>query len=146
MKRLDVTLNFSGQAEEAFEFYSKLFGKEVSDLYRVKDMPNYQEAFAEEIHELVAWQAIEFEHFMLNGGDFEAIGLNRIETAERQSDALPRTFLSLAMDSKQEADRVFNQLAEGGTVFIPLAEQDYSPYFGRLMDRYGIGWETFLDE
>jgi PhnB protein len=48
--------------------------------------------------------------------------------------------LSLAVEKAAEADRYFNALAEGGTVQMPLAKTFWSPRFGMLTDRFGVGW------
>jgi PhnB protein len=48
--------------------------------------------------------------------------------------------LSLAVSTEAEADRAFNALAEGGKVQMPLTKTFWSPRFGMLEDRFGIGW------
>ena len=48
--------------------------------------------------------------------------------------------LSLAVNSEAEADRYFNALADGGKVIMPLGKTFWSPRFGMLTDRFGVGW------
>jgi len=48
--------------------------------------------------------------------------------------------LSLAVADEAEADRVFAALAEGGQVQMPLTKTFWSPRFGMLSDRFGVGW------
>ena len=48
--------------------------------------------------------------------------------------------LSLAVPSEAEADRAFNALADGGQVRMPLTRTFWSPRFGMVEDRFGIGW------
>jgi PhnB protein len=48
--------------------------------------------------------------------------------------------LSVHPDSRQDADRIFNALAEGGTITMPMADQFWGDYFGSLTDRFGINW------
>jgi PhnB protein len=48
--------------------------------------------------------------------------------------------ISVHPDSKQEADRIFNALAQGGTITMPIANQFWGDYFGSLTDRFGINW------
>ena len=48
--------------------------------------------------------------------------------------------LSLAVPSEPEADRVFNALAEGGQVKLPLTKTFFSPRFGMVEDQFGVGW------
>ena len=52
--------------------------------------------------------------------------------------------LSLAVPSEAEADRAFNALAEGGQVKLPLTKTFFSPRFGMVEDRFGVGWMIML--
>ena len=49
-------------------------------------------------------------------------------------------FLSLSVPSETEADRAFAALADGGQVRMPLTKTFWSPCFGMVADRFGIGW------
>jgi PhnB protein len=42
--------------------------------------------------------------------------------------------------TEAEADRAFKALAEGGNVKMPLTKTFWSPKFGMLTDRFGLGW------
>ncbi len=48
--------------------------------------------------------------------------------------------LSLTVSNEAEADRVFAALAEGGQVQMPLGKTFWSPRFGMVTDRFGLGW------
>lgn len=48
--------------------------------------------------------------------------------------------LSLAVEREADANRVFDALADGGKVTMPLAQTFWSPRFGMLTDRFGVGW------
>ena len=48
--------------------------------------------------------------------------------------------LSLAVPTQAEADRAFTALAEGGKVKMPLTKTFWSPCFGMVTDRFGLGW------
>jgi PhnB protein len=48
--------------------------------------------------------------------------------------------LSLAVATEAEADRRFAALAEGGQVQMPMAKTFWSPRFGMVKDRFGVGW------
>jgi PhnB protein len=52
--------------------------------------------------------------------------------------------LSLAVPTEAEAERAFTALAEGGEVRMPLAKTFWSPSFGMLTDRFGIGWMVMV--
>jgi PhnB protein len=48
--------------------------------------------------------------------------------------------VALGVASTAEAERVFNALAEKGTVTMPLQKTYWSPSFGTLVDQFGIPW------
>jgi PhnB protein len=48
--------------------------------------------------------------------------------------------LSLSAKDEADADRLFNALAEGGQVQMPPAKTFFSPRFGMVADRFGVGW------
>jgi PhnB protein len=52
--------------------------------------------------------------------------------------------LSLSVADEAEADRVFTALAEGGEVRMPLGRTYFSPRFGMLADRFGVGWMVIV--
>lgn len=49
-------------------------------------------------------------------------------------------YLSLAVDSDVEAERIFKLLADGGEIFMPMAETFFAFPFGMLRDRFGMSW------
>jgi len=48
--------------------------------------------------------------------------------------------LSLSVPTVAEANRAFAALADGGQVRMPLTKTFWSPCFGMLTDRFGLGW------
>ena len=48
--------------------------------------------------------------------------------------------LSLAVEKAADADRLFAALADGGQVQMPLGKTFWSPRFGMVTDRFGMGW------
>ena len=53
--------------------------------------------------------------------------------------------ISVNAESKEEADKLFNGLAAGGTVTMPLADAFWGAYFGMLKDKFGINWMVNFD-
>ena len=51
-----------------------------------------------------------------------------------------------AMPTEAEVERVFALLAEGGEVRMPLTTTFWSPRFGMLSDRFGVGWMVTVTE
>jgi PhnB protein len=54
--------------------------------------------------------------------------------------------LSISAASEAEADRVFNALADGGQVQMPLGKTFFSPRFGMVADRFGVSWMVLVGE
>ena len=49
-------------------------------------------------------------------------------------------YLTLRVDSTQEAERLYALLSEDGEVFIPMQETFFASRFARLRDRFGTSW------
>ena len=54
--------------------------------------------------------------------------------------------LSVNADSKDEADRIFQMLAEGGHITMPIANTFWGAYFGMMIDKFGIQWMVNYDQ
>ena len=128
-------LNFRGKTEEAFRFYERVLGGKLTEFYRFGAMP------AQEGFELTPEQKNMVMHVGLNLPDGQMImASDTMEGMGPQHVAGNNISNSLHPDSRAEADRVFNGLAEGGTITMPIADQFWGDYFGSLTDRFGINW------
>jgi len=59
----------------------------------------------------------------------------------------PKGFsLSIQLSSVTDAERIFHELADGGTIQMPLAETFWAARFGVLVDRFGIPWSINCDQ
>lgn len=128
-------LNFENTTEEAFRFYEKALGGKLTEIHRFGSMP--QDGSFEltpEQKNLVMHVGLGLpDGQMLMGSDMlPGMGPRRVEGNNFS--------ISVHPDSRQEADRVFSALAEGGTVTMPMADQFWGDYFGSLTDRFGINW------
>jgi PhnB protein len=122
-------LFFNGSCEQAIEFYRKALGADVTALVRFKDSPDPTMAPA------VAGEKI--LHASLRIGESTVMASD----GECQGHASFQGFsLSLSVPNEAEADRVFNALADGGQVKLPLTKTFFSPRFGMLEDRFGVSW------
>jgi PhnB protein len=54
--------------------------------------------------------------------------------------------LSISYKTEAEADKVFAALAQGGKIDMPLGKTFWSPKFGMLTDRFGVGWMVGVDK
>jgi len=55
-------------------------------------------------------------------------------------------YLTLAVDSNEEAERIYNALADGGEVFMAMGETFFAHRFGQLRDKFGVNWMIIHDK
>jgi PhnB protein len=125
-------LFFDGRCEEAVEFYRRALGAEVEMLMRYKDSPEppppgmVPPGFENKVM-----------HTSLRIGDSVLMASDDCCPAKR---AFAGFSLSVSVADAAAAKRCFDALADGGTVTMPLARTFWSPCFGMLTDRFGVGW------
>jgi len=126
-------LFFGGRCEEALEFYKSALGAEVLMLMRYSDCP---EPMPE--GRLPAGYESKIMHASFKVGSSVILASDGCGGEESQGF---RAFsLSLALATEAETERAFNALAAGGEVTMPLAKTFWSPRFGMLQDKFGMGW------
>lgn len=131
MKGINITLIFNGHTEEVFEFYKSIFGTEYISFQRMKDMPGAPPMSAED-GEKVLYASLPVGSSVLMGMDMPA---------QRGLVNLGTNFMpSLQTSSEEETTEIFNKLAEGGTITMPLGHQFWGSFFGMVTDKYGIQW------
>jgi PhnB protein len=135
MAQVNTYLNFQGQAEEAFGFYAKTFGTEVTALSRFSDMPAVGpgELPADE-RDLV----LHAELPILSGHVLMATDMLR--SMGQETRVGNNTTLCLDVDSREQADALYAALSEGGSEGAPMADMPWGAYWGVTLDRYGIRW------
>ncbi len=137
MASVGVYLNFSGETEAAFLFYQKVFGGEfLGGISRFGDMPPAENMppLSEETKIMVLHVCLPIMGgFKLMGSDAPAdMGF----TVHKGNNA----YINLDTDSREETDRLFAALSEGGTVTMPLGDMFWGAYFGSCTDKFGIQW------
>jgi len=139
--KIHAYLNFDREAEEAFRFYANVLGGRLTEVHRFGSMPQKGGfELTSEQKNLVLHVGLELpDGQMLMASDMiEGMGPKRIEGNN--------VSISVHPDSRPEADRIFNALAEGGTVTMPIADQFWGDYFGGVTDRFGINWMVNYSE
>jgi PhnB protein len=124
-------LFFNGSCEEAVEFYRKALGGEVEMMMRFKESP-------EPPPPGTVPPGVENK---IMHSSFR-IGQTTVMASDGDSTDKPSFqgfSLSLSVPNEAEADRAFNALADGGLVKMPLTKTFWSPRFGMVEDRFGIG-------
>ena len=129
---IEPYLFFEGRCAEAVEFYRDALGAEVAMLMRYKDSPEPAPP-----GKLPAGSEDKVMHASLRIGD----------TTVMASDGLcqgPPRFqgfsLSITAPDETRADKMFAALADRGQVQMPMGKTFWSPRFGMVTDRFGVGW------
>jgi PhnB protein len=125
-------LFFNGSCEQAIEFYCKALGAKIEMMMRFKESPEPHPPGA-----VPPGFENKIMHVSFRVGETTLMASDGC-SAEKPS--FEGFSLSLAVSSEAEADRVFTALADGGQVRMPLAKTFWSPRFGMVEDRFGIGW------
>jgi PhnB protein len=133
MATVNPYLNFSGNTEEAFNFYKSVFGGEFLALQRFKDTPVKDKIPADDQEKIM--------HVALPIGPGNILMATDALESMGQTLAKGNNFsLSIDTDSQEEADTLFQALSRGGEVTLPLEKTFWGAYFGMLNDRFGIQW------
>jgi PhnB protein len=125
-------LFFNGHCEEAIEFYRKALGAEVEMVMRFKDSPDPHPPGMLS----PGWEN-KVMHASLRVG---AITLMASDGCSADKSGFHGFSLSLTVDGETEAGRVFAALSHGGKVKMPLGKTFWSPCFGMVDDKFGVGW------
>ena len=129
---LESYLFFNGRCEEAIEFYKRALGAEVLMLMRNKESPEPSPPGM-----LPPGSENKVMHATIR------VGSSNLMLSDGRCDGNPvfnGFSLSLNAASVAEAERLFAALADGGAVQMPLAKTFWSPRFGMVADRFGVGW------
>ena len=135
MATVNIYLTFDGNCEEAFKFYQSVFGGEFPYIGRFKDMPAGEGPKlkpGEENRIMHVSLPISKETILMGcdtGGEW-ASGYSQGNNFS----------ISIAADSKEEAEKLFKGLSAGGKVTMPLSKTFWSEFFGMLTDKFGISW------
>lgn len=125
-------LTFNGHCEEALEFYRKALGAEVEFLMRFKESP-------EPLPPGMVPPGFE-NKIMHCSFRIGATTLMASDGCHADKPKFEGFSLSLTVPNEAEADHAFAALAEGGQVRMPLGKTFWSPRFGMVQDRFGMGW------
>jgi PhnB protein len=128
-------LFFDGRCEEAVQFYQKALGAEVMMLMRFKDSPEPHApgVVAPDAADKVMHMSFRIGETTLLASDGHCQGQPSFEGFS----------LTLTVPDPAEAERLFSALADGGQVRMPLAQTFFSPRFGMVADRFGVGWMIY---
>lgn len=127
--QLTTYLSFKGECEAAFRFYEEILGARFGVIFRYAGTPMAGDVPAG-WDDKIMHGSVTLGTQVLMGGDVPP---------ERYEE--PRGFaLSLQIASTGDAERIFECLAEGGRIVVPLAQTFWAVRFGMVVDRFGIPW------
>jgi len=126
-------LNFDGRCDEALEFYKKAVGAKINMVMRWKDSPDKSMCTPQNADKVM--------HSQLQIGDTVIMASDGRGAGNPSFQGIG---LSVSTSSEAEVDKIFNGLSEGGTVQMPLGKTFFSPRFGMVADKFGVGWMVLV--
>lgn len=141
--KANTYLNFAGNTEEAFRFYADTLGGELTDIMRFGDVPMEGVSLPEHEQERVMHVGLPLSD------DQTLMGADILESQGHELDVGNNTYISLHVDSKDEADQLFATLCEGGEAEMEMTDMPWGDYWGSFRDRFGVQWMisyTYPDE
>lgn len=127
--KLNTYINFGGNCAEAFRFYEKHLGGKITFMMTFGDNPDAAKAHPD-AKDLILHAAMQIGGTVLMASD--AVG--------EKYQPMRSAYLSLGVDSSEEAERVHAALADGGEIFMPMAETFFAHRFSMLRDKFGANW------
>ena len=126
---LQPYLFFDSKCEEALDFYKKAVGAEPKMLMRFNQAPDQSMISPGSENKVM--------HAQVRIGDTTVLMSDGRCTGSTNFQGFA---LTVTANTEGEADKVFSALADGGKVTMPMAKTFFSPRFGMLTDRFGVGW------
>ncbi len=136
MSKVAIYLNFQGNTADAFQFYKSVFGTEFSaPIMRMRDLPPNPDApkFSESDLNAVMHVALPII------GGTELMGTDMLESMGHKLVIGNNTTISLQLDAKEEADKLYNALSDGGSDKAPMRDEFWG-YWGCCLDKFGVRW------
>ncbi len=126
-------LYFNGRADEAVEFYKKVFAAKVNMLMRFKESPDPQAT----LQHMPPGSGEKVMHAEITIGDSVVMISDGMCGGQAKFDGIS---LSVNAATPAEAEKLFAALGEGGKVQMPMTETFFSPRFGMVADKFGVSW------
>ena len=139
MALINPYIHFNGNAEEAFTFYKSVLGGEFAKVSRYKEISSPEYPIAKHDADRIMHIALPIgkSHVLMASDVLEGMG----QVTENDN----RNTIFISAESKEEADKLFNGLSEGGNVEMPISYGPWGNYFGMFADKFGVQWMVDLD-
>lgn len=134
MTTLNPWINFNGNAEVAFNFYKSVFGGEFGKIVRFKDLASAEFPVSDTEADKIMMITLPINGAnVLTGNDVPSF-MGTVSENENRSK------IHVNVDSKEEAEKIFNGLSAGGQVEGAVGDSPWGTYAGMFRDKYGIEW------
>ena len=127
--QLNTYLNYGGNCEEAFRFYEQHLGGKITSIARHRDAPAATDV-PPDWKDAVLHARLTLVGTELMGADIPPDRFQPMRSA----------YLSLTVDSTDEAERIYKLLTDGGQIFMPMEETFFAYRFAMLRDKFGTSW------
>ena len=130
--RTNTYLNFPGNCKDALQFYEKHLGAKTLMMMTFDQMPDPKNV-PPGLEKGVL-------HARIMIGDVAVMASDGPKVEPMRS-----AYLTLSVDSNDEAERIYKALSDGGEVFMPMAETFFAHRFAQFRDRFGVNWMVIHD-
>jgi PhnB protein len=131
--QLEMFINFDGNCREAVEFYAKVFKSKIGNLMTYGDAPpDPNNPVSEADKDRIIYAGLPVGGMVVMFSDAPA------GSPFVQGNNISPT---ISTDDKDEVTRIYNELKEGGAVYMELSPTFFSELFGMVEDRFGVIWQ-----
>ncbi|MFO0887787.1 MAG: VOC family protein [Isosphaeraceae bacterium] len=123
-------LAFDGQCETAFRFYERCLGGKIVAMAPYGEMPSAEPAAPEHAGRIMHARLVAGDQVLMGGDAYPGYPHEGVKGCS----------VAIQVDTPEEAERLFRELGEGGTVGMPLQETFWAVRFGMLTDQFGVPW------
>ncbi|MFV0519488.1 MAG: VOC family protein [Lachnospirales bacterium] len=134
--KLQVYLNFEGQAEEAAIFYNEALNGSELQVLKFGDLPaNPDHPLPEQYKNYVMHTEVRSNDFVIQISDVIP-GMTPVALTKGNNMSV-----TLIFNSDKEITETFNKLSEGGTVIMPLEKTMWAEKYAYFVDKFGTPWQ-----
>ena len=130
MPQLCAYLSFKGDCADAMRFYAELLGAKLEALLTYGQMPGGEPVPPEHADKIMHAYLVHPDFALMAGDAMPGVPF----------DGMKGVMLAITYPTAADADRIFNALAKGGSVQMPLGETFWADRFGMVTDRFGTAW------
>lgn len=124
--KLDIYINYPGTCRDAFQFYEQHLGGRIRMMMKHGDLP--ESRVPPEFRDKVLHAQLELGGSVIRGADIP------------NTEPMRSAYVTLSLDSPEEAERVYALLSDSGQIFMKIEENFFATRFAMLRDRFGTSW------